>query len=399
MKTKFLYLFLGFYFISHAQKLEFVNTGDLIISNKTVFTSKGKLYNQRGYFINNGILKFQSDFINEAVFTFEEEGQAILWVENEDESSISILGSKTLETKEFIQDANSNLYLINKMYIQNYLELISGKIINRESKYNLDLGYRANYLQHTDESYIDNYLNKSFYDSFIYPIGDQYFAPIKLTKESFSIEEIGLEYIVNPVDFETKPTIKDSSFEFNKINFYWKFYKQKPIKAKVELRIPLGILSEKFKENIELLSLIVWHPIQKAWEPIPTKVSDDLNYLKSEVAIFLPEKLSIGLRDNKESIVVYNAVNPQDINGNEYLRSGNTESYTKSHLRVFNIHGEKVFESLNSNAQFEKFKGIANHGSYTHKYLPEGVYFYKWKFYLESTQEWDIKLGYLYLKP
>lgn len=397
MKNKITYIILVLSSMVYAQELEFVNTGDMIVSIEAVLSTRGNLHNQSGKFINNGLLRFHADFINDATFKFEEESQAVLWAYSENNSSSAIAGNIAMMTKEFIQEVSGNTYLMLDMYIQTYLELLSGKIVNRDSGSTLFLDKYADYYQFDYQSYIYGFLTKRAYKDFNYPIGSLNYNPLKLKDIAFPLRDISSAHFNESANLTYSFENKDSKLDYIDDTSYWRVKSFQQNKAKLEARLFSEYLTERLRNNMELLSFVTWNSRTNKWELIPSRLSNDGRYLESLREVALPGIFCLGLRNSKDAILVYNAINPKDIGGNTYLRAEGAEHFLESHLKVYNASGEKVFESKGAKNDFEYFTGLSNQKGISPKDLPEAVYFYEWLFYGALEAKSIKKLGYLYL--
>lgn len=397
MKNRITYFLIWFCILSYAQELEFVNTGDMIVSKEAVLSTRGSFFNQSGKFINNGLLRFHADFINDADFKFEEESQAVLWAYSENNLTSFITGNTSLKTKEFIQDVASDLNLLNDLYIQTHLELLAGKIVNRDSGNILFLDRYADYYQFDNLTYVDGFLTKRIHRDFDYPIGSLNYNPLKLKDIVSPLRDISSVHFKESANLIYSFENKDSKLDYVDDTSYWRIKSNQQNKAKLEARLFPEHLSERLRDNIELLSFVTWNFKSQKWELIPSKLSNDGRYLESLRVVDLPRIVCLGLRKPKDAIFIYNAVNPNDIGGNNYLRAEGVGLYPENQLKVYNTSGEKVFESKSTKDDVEYFVGISNQKGIKPKELPEGVYYYEWLFYGNTDLKPTKKIGYLYL--
>ena len=84
--------------------------------------------------------------------------------------------------------------------------------------------------------------------------------------------------------------------------------------------------------------------------------------------------VAIAISSDDSSLIVYNAVSPNNDGFNDYLIIGNIESYPENRFTLFNRWGDKVFEIDNYDNKERVFRGKTNVGG--EKILVNGTYFY-----------------------
>ena len=101
------------------------------------------------------------------------------------------------------------------------------------------------------------------------------------------------------------------------------------------------------------------------------------------------------------SLVVYNAVSPNDDGLNDYFRIDGLEAYSNNTVTIFNRWGVQVFkaEGYGSTADGNVFTGVSD-GRTTvdrNEKLPTGTYFYTIEAVNQTNGITTKKAGYLYI--
>ena len=101
--------------------------------------------------------------------------------------------------------------------------------------------------------------------------------------------------------------------------------------------------------------------------------------------------------ESSNPLKVYNTINPNGDNLNDFLVIEGVEETSYNHIEIFNRWGTKVFETEDYQEEANRFYGISD-GDLTisdSEYLPAGTYYYILKYTLDGV-EYD-QIGYLYI--
>nr|WP_294936760.1 gliding motility-associated C-terminal domain-containing protein [uncultured Flavobacterium sp.] len=99
------------------------------------------------------------------------------------------------------------------------------------------------------------------------------------------------------------------------------------------------------------------------------------------------------------TIIVYNAVSPNNDGLNELFVIDGIECYLENNVQIYNRWGIKVFDKDGYNNTTIAFDGKSDGRSTLNRgeELPDGTYFYIMKYRDNETGDWSDKSGYLYL--
>ncbi|MBL7858394.1 MAG: gliding motility-associated C-terminal domain-containing protein [Cyclobacteriaceae bacterium] len=175
------------------------------------------------------------------------------------------------------------------------------------------------------------------------------------------------------------------------------------LSAKTQSAIAINLLDivSDSENNLDLSTIeIVEAPLSKAKASINASYMLEVDYtgIKFTGSDHLRIRACDVLNECTESlitiavalgdVIVYNAVAPNGVGNNKFMRIENLPEGNK--VSVFNRWGDKVFETRNYDNLSKKFDGISLDG----KMLPNGTYFYK----IEFQNSHEQLNGYVVLK-
>jgi uncharacterized delta-60 repeat protein/gliding motility-associated-like protein len=166
----------------------------------------------------------------------------------------------------------------------------------------------------------------------------------------------------------------------------------------------LALVSDE-DQNLDITSLqIIQQPSSGAIATISSSGTLTINY--KGINFSGTDSFSVRICDDQDScveqvftvevtgsIIVYNAVSPNDDGLNDILRMEYIElmeDTQRNRVTIFNRWGDVVFEVNDYDNSMRVFKGLNRNGGA----LPTGTYFYK----IEFTSGRETETGYLYLK-
>ena len=345
----------------YAQNL--YNQSVISIGSSSVLYVKDTIINQ-GTIVNNGDMQVGGSWINNAQYdagqgqiTFNSDLRQII---NHNDQSFSRLTISGGGEKVFLADIT----------IENELHLTDGILVS-ENNSRIVLSATAEVTGGSDHAHVRGAVYHLGEGDKIFPVGNgTVYLPVELLNIKGASSEVG----VNVTELNGVILAKSPSLDAISSSRYWE----------------LDVISGSLNNSLIILPVrdesIVGEP-----EAVIVSQSDDLleNFeglggtdfqgSASDGKVTSKEFVSkryvaIAISSDDSSLIVYNAVSPNNDGFNDYLIIGNIESYPENRFTLFNRWGDKVFEIDNYDNKERVFRGKTNVGG--EKILVNGTYFY-----------------------
>ena len=297
----------------------------------------------------------------------------------------------------------NNLELFTSLGVKNDFIFMEGKVITPRDEVNVSLDY-INYNEHFNTQHnfrhVDGYNSYIGQDEFEFPIGNEdKFRPIILPKQNSSSFFKAAYFYEDPIAASTFADNFDTDQKIYFINNISE-YEYWDLNSIQETQVTLTWDEESNIDFItkDLDNLIVtgWNVENERWESLgSTSYSGDLDSGKISSVSFVPDHYEIITFGSISSISNNFNISP---NGDEYNQNVVFEELTEfdaGSLKVFNRWGNIVFESADYQNDFEgQSDGRAT--IYKSNKLPDGTYFYEFKYGNDGNFEHYIK-GWIYI--
>lgn len=365
----------------HAQS--FYNRGSTVsILDGTIFSVRDSLVNT-GTFVNNGNLIIGGTWLNTGTYnpgageiTFNSTSATLPQIINHSNQSFSKLTISGGGTKLILADIT----------IEDEIVLTDG-IIEAENNARVIINPGAVISGGSDLSHINAPVYHSGNGPKLYPLGNgSVYLPVSLE----SIEDPSAVIGIETIELQASALLIAPSLEAISESRYWHI---DVVEGSPDSRIALPLKNENFSraENI----VVAQAPALT--ENFETIGQSDLQGTMSEGIVTSDRAVTgpfvtVASSSYEGSLLVYNAVSPNDDGLNDFLRILNIELYPENKFMLFNRWGDKIFEIQNYDNSERVFKGRSNING--DKTLVNGTYFYV----IETTKD-SLKLnGFLVLK-
>ena len=378
----------------------YVNPGELI-SIPSNFINKSS-----GVFTNNGEVVIKGNFHNEGITTFTQGLDGYIRF-NGTKGTQEIAGTVGVDFKHVIFDNPNSL---NAFYLSGDIHIFGEANFHRGIVDNFNYGGQiifeqdAHALNVSDRSYVNGEVRKYGVNSFQFPIGKQgMYRPAGIIQLGKHPTYISAEYYAyNSNNLYPHSNIANSIVEINNKEF-WSFKNIDDFgKFLVQISWDDRITPYSLTLNYDNLSVVAWDAVNNLWIDLGGAIDATNNVITSvwEGQAYMVFTLAIvNKTDSKSQFMIYNAVNPNDIGGNEYFRIVGIEKFPDNWVRIYNSAGFLVYETSNYDTNNNVFRGISQ-GEVSVQQgenLPMGSYFYIVDYMVPSTGEVKYIQGYLYL--
>jgi gliding motility-associated-like protein len=367
----------------HAQS--FYNQGSTVsVLDGTIFSVKDSLVNT-GTFVNNGNLLIGGTWLNTGTYdpgageiTFNSTSATLPQIINHSNQSFS---------KLTISGGGKKLILAD-ITIEDEIILSDG-VIEAENGARVIINQTASVSGGSDLSHINAPVYHRGQGEKLYPLGTgSLYLPVSLMDIADQASFIGVETI----SLQGGSLPKAPSLDAISVYRYWHI---DVLQGSLNSRVSLPVKSESFNGSLENLVVAESPSVSENFETIGrSSANGTINdgVIVSGRNVTWPFVTLASSSTDDGSLLVYNAVSPNNDGLNDYLRILNIENYPKNKFTVFNRWGDKVFEIDDYDNIENIFKGRSNING--EKDLVNGTYFYV----LQTEKDAQKVNGFLVLK-
>ena len=350
--------------VLHAQS--FYNQGSTVsVLDGTIFSVKDSLVNT-GTFVNNGSLLIGGTWLNTGTYdpgageiTFNSTSATLPQIINHSNQSFS---------KLTISGGGRKLILAD-ITIEDEIILADG-VIEAENGARVIINETASISGGSDLSHINAPVYHHGQGEKLYPLGNgSLYLPVSLLDIADPASFIGVETI----SLQGNSLPKAPSLDAISVYRYWHI---DVLQGSLNSRVSLPVKSESFNGSLENIVVAESPSVSENFETIGrSSANGTINdgVIVSGGNVTWPF-VTLASSTDDGSLLVYNAVSPNNDGLNDYLRILNIGNYPKNKFTVFNRWGDKIFEIDDYDNIENVFKGKSNING--EKDLVNGTYFY-----------------------
>ena len=401
--------FIALLLLCQKGQAQFVNQGDLKVSNNTLLSIYMDYDNTTtGNFINDGQVHAFKNYNNDGVVSYNEKNSGTTSFVGEQEQVIT--GSQIADFQNIVFNNLASLIPFQlkttisigknsdfKYGIVNAADY-NGKVIFKEN---------ATHSEASDQSFVDGKVQKKGTNEFQFPIGDEYFFRPSFQAGAANGDIYTAQYFhKNSADLHSHLSKDETILQINDQE-YWEV-KQEKGADKIVLSLSLNndtTPSQFFAETSKVkVAIVRWDEALGKWvndkgvlsEPVTGEAySRLLTGAVGGYGIFTTALVKAEFEDHE--LIVYNAVSPNGDGINDTFHIKGINKYPDNSLEIYNRWGVKVYEAKSYNESDVMFAGYSDGRATINRgeKLPTGTYFYILKY--NNTQRVVEKSGYLYI--
>lgn len=400
-KYRFLSLALLLYPVSGFS--QFVNEGDLYVASKTILSVHFDAINRTaGDYVNDGNVYYHKNLYNNGLITFTPSiGGSTFFVGNENQIIQSELESQFYNLTFENYSAQPAFQLDGDISIENRTVFNSGIVNSAPFGGTVRFNDNADYINASNESYVDGKVAKLGYDSFVFPIGDGgYLRDLELSTPAD--QNARSQYFLSDSNSQFSHNSKDSDIAIIDNAEYWEI----DVLTGQNVIMTLGWSSDTTPQAVTepldgtALQVVGWNSLLGKWQRkygTADIESQKITAMIDAAGIYTLARVSV-----KESfpsdIVIYNGMSPNNDGRNDTFFIEGIEKYPRNSIEIYNRWGALVFETKGYGISGNWFKGISEGDITINKgeKLPSGTYFYIIKLRATHGNMVDTT-GYLYI--
>lgn len=404
---RYLYIFILISSYAMAQNGDVHNIGEVLVNPNTLVSVKASFSNENtGTFINDGEVIFYSHLTNDGIWKFTEGLAGYTRLEGNHVQDIN--GSRPSLFYDILLDNPSTEHafeLNNEIEVYGSVDFYQGIMNTRNTGGILTFYPDALSIDPSDASYVDGSVHKKGKNPFIYPIGHQnYYRPLRAFGANTPENWLAAIYHYENSNTYFPHNQKEEGVEQISTTEYWEL-----TDYELESHVYISLyFNEDTTESIyqnpnNQPTIVAWNIEQEQWQDIGGQVNDEGTEITSIYKVDLYSAYTLALKEEieeeDEDFEIFNALNPNDSNGNEYFRIDGLDKYPDNQVTIFNRWGIEVFKTKGYDSNGNVFRGLSD-GRATvqkNKELPEGTYFYVVLRTDEKTGNRLTNAGYLYL--
>lgn len=401
--------FIALLLLCQKGQAQFVNQGDLKVSNNTLLSIYMDYDNTTtGNFINDGQVHAFKNYNNDGVVSYNEKNSGTTSFAGEQEQVIT--GSQIADFQNIVFNNLASLIPFQlkttisigknsdfKYGIVNAADY-NGKVIFKEN---------ATHSEASDQSFVDGKVQKKGTNEFQFPVGDEYFFRPSFQAGAANGDIYTAQYFhKNSADLHSHLSKDETILQINDQE-YWEV-KQEKGADKIVLSLSLNndtTPSQFFAETSKVkVAIVRWDEVLGKWvndkgvlsEPVSGEpYSRLLTGAVGGYGIFTTALVKAEIIDTE--LIVYNAVSPNGDGINDTFHIKGINKYPDNSLEIYNRWGVKVYEAKSYNESDVMFAGYSDGRATINRgeKLPTGTYFYILKY--NNTQRVVEKSGYLYI--
>ena len=401
--------FIALLLLCQKGQAQFVNQGDLKVSNNTLLSIYMDYDNTTtGNFINDGQVHAFKNYNNDGVVSYNEKNSGTTSFAGEQEQVIT--GSQIADFQNIVFNNLASLIPFQlkttisigknsdfKYGIVNAADY-NGKVIFKEN---------ATHSEASDQSFVDGKVQKKGTNEFQFPVGDEYFFRPSFQAGAANGDIYTAQYFhKNSADLHSHLSKDETILQINDQE-YWEV-KQEKGADKIVLSLSLNndtTPSQFFAETSKVkVAIVRWDEALGKWvndkgvlsEPVTGEAySRLLTGAVGGYGIFTTALVKAEFEDTE--LIVYNAVSPNGDGINDTFHIKGINKYPDNSLEIYNRWGVKVYEAKSYNESDVMFAGYSDGRATINRgeKLPTGTYFYILKY--NNTQRVVEKSGYLYI--
>jgi len=401
--------FIALLLLCQKGQAQFVNQGDLKVSNNTLLSIYMDYDNTTtGNFINDGQVHAFKNYNNDGVVSYNEKNSGTTSFAGEQEQVIT--GSQIADFQNIVFNNLASLIpfqLKTTISIGKNSDFKYG-IVNA-ADYNGKIIFKENaaHSEASDQSFVHGKVQKKGTNEFQFPIGDEYFFRPSFQAGAANGDIYTAQYFhKNSADLHSHLSKDETILEINDQE-YWEV-KQEKGADKIVLSLSLNndtTPSQFFAETSKVkVAIVRWDEVLGKWvndkgvlsEPVSGEpYSRLLTGAVGGYGIFTTALVKAEIIDTE--LIVYNAVSPNGDGINDTFHIKGINKYPDNSLEIYNRWGVKVYEAKSYNESDVMFAGYSDGRATINRgeKLPTGTYFYILKY--NNTQRVVEKSGYLYI--
>lgn len=406
MRTLLLTFLLSFPLALLAQRGDLSNEGLLYVSPETVLTAESHFVNQpTGEYTNDGEVVLRRNFHNDGLASFTPGQTGYTRFQGFQIQEIS--GSIDADFYDLLFDnahADYSFLLSGGMYVFGQADFYQGIVDNFNYGGNFVFEHNATAVSVSDRSYVEGVVNRFGTTSFNFPVGkDGMYRPSAIIK----LQETPTEYHVEYHDFNSNNAFPHDQRVVDILEINHKEYWSKKEESDTEILIRLSwderITPHALLEDYESLAILAWDELANQWISLGgvANVSDreitSIIYREERFNNFTLGTIRVIPKD--ADFLIYNGINPNDTDGNEYFKIIGLENFPDNRVRVYNRWGVLVYDASRYDTNNNVFRGISDGRANIRRgeELPVGTYFYILDYVVPATSKSKSMQGYLYL--
>ena len=350
---------------SQAQKLN-VEAARLTVSPNTVLTVKGSIENT-GTIVNNGQMNVSGFWINTGVYN---PGRGGITFNSPAGNVPQIIHHNGQPVSRVTISGGSKKVMLSDMIITQQLNFGDGVLeTSGDSKIIFAKGTVISGA--SDRSHIHGAVYHRGQGMKLFPIGNgTSYLPVEL----LNVEDA--EALIGVRAFEFQNLTLSKTFSLNAISNKRYWHIDIVSGTLKNSRIILPLRGESWAGNPEKIVVAQSTSPAENFNSIGQSLFQGVgsyDRVTSDQVVSLPF-VTLASTAEDASIVIYNAVSPNEDGLNDFLRILNIEHYPDNKFTIFNRWGDKIFEIENYNNEERAFRGKSDlHGG---KDLVSGTYFY-----------------------
>jgi gliding motility-associated-like protein len=408
-KSTALGLFAGL-FTCNMVNAQMVNNGEVKVADRTIMAVYMDYSNgTSGDFINDGETYIFQNRNNDGKVSYTPALNGTTYFEGKQQQLIE--GTKQADFQNIIYDNVSALVpfdLTTKISVGKNSDYKNGIINALYENGKMIFLENAAHTSAGDQSFVDGKVEKRGNAGFQFPVGNElFFRPSYHAANGSQGNVYTTQYFYQNSDSQYSHTSKDEDIVTINDKEYW-VITQDQGSENIVLSLTLDhdtTPSGFFVQNEETeLAIVRWNGTK--WVNEHGVLSDDIsgeaysNLLTGTVSgygIFTMALVKKTDNREKDDLIVYNAVSPNDDGINDTFHIEGIDQYPDNTVEIYNRWGVKVFDAVSYNESDNMFKGYSD-GRVTVKRgdkLPTGTYFYILKY--NKKGKGQQKAGYLYI--
>lgn len=370
--------------LGHLYAQSFYNQGATVsVLPGTVFSVKDSLVNT-GTFVNNGNLVIGGTWLNTGTY---DPGAGEITFNSTSPTSPQIINHSNQSFSKLTISGGGRKLILADITIEDEIILSDG-VIERENNARVIINPSAMITGGSDQSHINAPVYHHGSGEKFFPLGNGFvFLPVSLV----SIEDPSAFIGIEGIELGGSALPKAPSLDAISAQRYWHI---DVAGGSLSSRIMLPARDEGLPGNFENMVVAESESLTTDFVSAGRSSSEGTSVngmVTSDRAVASPLVALASASDNG-SLIVYNAISPNNDGSNDFLVIGNIEFYPENSFMLFNRWGDKVFEIENYDNADRVFRGKSNING--EKDLVNGTYFY-----VIETKKDALKVnGFLSLK-
>lgn len=389
-------------------KAQTVNTGELYVSQNTVFSTLADFDNNpTGNFYNDGEAYIYADFRNDGTVDFLQNTGLTRF---QGKVTQEIEGNRPSYFYDVLFNNNASqpaFELSGEISVSGNANFFNGIVKNDDFGGIMIFEKEATHSNTYDHSHVDGEVYKNGESGWIFPIGDDgYFRDARISAPNEKASSFQSKYFHENSNSIYPHNRRPGNIELINNAEYWTLEKIGG-KADVLLTLtwnPATTPSEIYASPNHVIHIVRWDKEKQLWidEGGAVDVTNRTVTTFTEVSgygVFTLARVKDAGNFPEDNISFFNGISNNEDSKNNYFRIEGIENYPNNTLKIFNRWGVVVYETQGYGQSDNVFRGISG-GRATvqkEKKLPTGTYFYI-LIIVKDNGEVLKKTGYLYIE-